>query len=471
VSSPLRGLRALSGRIVIAILVCALLMGAAVFRVNSYIDDEVAKIPRVDLKTAAASSSGTNFLIIGSDTRSFVQSEADKEAFTNADTTVDGPARSDTMMVLHADGDDSYAVSFPRDLMVNVPGLGQQKINAAFNKGPQLVIDTLKADFNVDINHYLEVNFKTFEDIVNAVGSVPVYFPYPARDEVSGLTNVWVAGCYHLDGGPALAYVRSRDLEYLIDGEWQNASPRADIDRIQRQQDFVKKLGRIAVQRTLDDPLIARDLADQVIPNLAADPGFDRPAFNQLVRAFIGLSVGSSGGPTFETLPWEMGNSAGSFLLVKQPEAEAMLTILRGQAPIPTTTTAPAATDGSGATTPAGVRPVDVRVWVRNASGVQGAAGTTSQKLTQLGFVPGNADNDPRGTVDHSEVRYASGDQAKAELVRSYVPGSELVEDTTLSGTDVVLVLGKNFQGVGTTATTGAPAATPTTLSPEAACQ
>lgn len=465
--SPLRALRALSGRIVIAIVVCAAVMGAAVYQVNRYIDDEVAKIPRVSLQTAPASSNGTNFLIIGSDTRSFVQSQADKQAFTDKNTTTDGPARSDTMMVLHANGKDSYAVSFPRDLQVNVPGLGTQKINAAFNKGPQLVLDTLKADFNLDVQHYLEVNFKTFEDIVNAVGSVPVYFPHPARDQFSGLTDVWAAGCYHLDGGPALAYVRSRDLEYLIDGKWQNASPRADLDRIQRQQDFIKKLGRITVQRTIDDPLIARDLADRVVPNLAADPNFDRGAFNQLVQAFIGLS-GGSGGPTFQTLPWKMGNSAGSFLLVKQPEADAMLAILRGDAPIPTTTTAPA---GAGGTAPAAVRPADVRVTVRNASGVQNAAGTTSQKLTQLGFVPGNTENDPRGTVDNSEVRYAPNDLAKAQLVASYVPGAQLVPDSALPGTDVILVVGKSFQGLGTTATTGAPAPTATTLSPEAACQ
>ena len=170
-------MRALSGRIVIAIVLCALVMGAAVFRINSYIDDRIDQIPRVDVTVAPASSTATNFLIIGSDTRSFVKSQADKQAFTDANTTADGPARSDTMMVLHADGDASYVVSFPRDLMVNVPGLGRQKINAAFNKGPQLVVDTLQQDFNVPINHYLEVNFKSFEDIVNAVGSVPVWIP------------------------------------------------------------------------------------------------------------------------------------------------------------------------------------------------------------------------------------------------------------------------------------------------------
>ena len=144
--------------------------------------------------------------------------------------------------------------------------------------------------------------------------------------------------------------------------------------------------------------------------------------------------------------------------------------MLRGQAPIPTATTAaPDTTAGGGTTTPA-VRPVDVRVLVRNGSGVQGAAGTTAQDLQQKGFVNGGAENDPRGTVDHSEVRYAASDLAKAQLVASVVPGAQLVEDSSLSGTDIVLVLGKDFHGLGSTATTGAPAATTTTLSPEAAC-
>jgi LCP family protein required for cell wall assembly len=478
VRSPLAALRAFSGRIVIAIVVCALVMGAAVFQINRYIDDEVAKIPRVQLTTAAAPpDGGTNFLIIGSDTRSFVKTEGDKEAFTDSEVTADGPARSDTMMVLHADGKSSYAVSFPRDLWVNVPDHGNERINAAFNDGPQKVIDTLKGNFGLDIQHYLEVNFKTFEDIVNAVGSVPVYLPYPARDQYSGLGPTLVAGCYHLDGPPALAYVRSRHLEYYKNGEWVDASGLSDIDRIQRQQDFVKKLGRIAVHRTLDDPMIAPDLADKMIPNLTADTGFDRTAFNQLVQAFLGLS-GTSGGPTFETLPWERGTRSGQdILLAKEPEADAVLAVLKGQAPIPTTTSAPAG-DGSGSDSTSAsspnVRPSDVRVLVQNGSGVQNAAGNTSQELTTKGFVSGGAENDPRGTIDRSEIRYAPSDLAKAKLVATYVPDAQLVEDSSLSGTDVVLALGKSFDGLASpsTATTGsAPTPTSTTLSPEAACQ
>ena len=263
------------------------------------------------MQTAAASPTGaTNFLIIGSDTRSFVKSEGDKEAFTNSDTTADGPARSDTMMVLHADGDQSYAVSFPRDLWVNVPGHGKEKINAAFNDGPQKVIDTLKADFDLDIQHYLEVNFKTFEDIVNAVGSVPVYFPYPARDQLSGLGPTWVGGCYQLDGPNALA-VRALAVPRVQDqrGLAEREPPRRHRPHpapAGLHQEARPHRGRSTRSTTR---LLARDLADQMIPNLTVDHGFDRAAFNQLVEAFIGLS-GETGGPTFETLPWEMGNAS-----------------------------------------------------------------------------------------------------------------------------------------------------------------
>jgi hypothetical protein len=147
-----------------------------------------------------------------------------------------------------------------------------------------------------------------------------------------------------------------------------------------------------------------------------------------------------------------------------------VLAVLRGEAPIPTTTTTPpASSGGTGGSTPA-VRPVDVRVVVRNGSGVQGAAGTTAQELQQKGFVNGGAENDPRGIVDHSEIRYAAADLAKAQLLAGIVPGAQLVEDSSRSGTDIVLVLGKDFHGLGSTATSGAPGATTTTLSPEAAC-
>ena len=101
------------------------------------------------------------------------------------------------------------------------------------------------------------------------------------------------------------------------------------------------------MQRTIDDPFIAPDIVDALLPNLHADTAFDRSALNELVRAFMGLTSGDGGGLQFETLPWyDPGKPVGgqSVMLVKQPEADAVLAQLRGEAPppAPTTTVAPA---------------------------------------------------------------------------------------------------------------------------------
>ena len=106
---------------------------------------------------------------------------------------------------------------------------------------------------------------------------------------------------------------------------------------------------------------------------------------------------------------------------------------------------------------------------------MSGAAGNASQALSKLGFAPGTIGNDSRGTVAKTEVRYRPGDEAKAQLVASAVAGATLVADSSLSGTDVVLVVGKNFTAVASslTPTTTAPAgaaAPPAPVDPAAAC-
>ena len=155
-------------------------------------------------------------------------------------------------MVVHVDPDakTSLLVSFPRDLIVDIPGHGEAQINSAFNDGPQKVIDTLKENFDIDINHYVEVNFTAFVGIVDAIGEIPVFFPAPARDSTPGSTSR-PPGCVELDGQQALEYVRARHTRGLQreTGEWEDASPRADLDRITRQQNFIRRLADVAAAR------------------------------------------------------------------------------------------------------------------------------------------------------------------------------------------------------------------------------
>jgi LCP family protein required for cell wall assembly len=471
-------LRRLVSRLAIAFLLCAIVAASAVVVANRYIDREVAKIPRVEVALKPATGSGQNFLIVGSDSRAFVGSnQAEQQAF--GDTTETGPPKSDTTMVLHADGANSYAVSFPRDLVVDIPGMGNSKLNAAFNSGPQKLVDTLESNFGIDINHYLQVDFQSFQTMVDAIGGIRVWIPYPARskgvlvdgklDGGSGFAALGT-GCWPLNGQSALAYVRARApyYQYLINGQWVSADPIPDIGRIQRQQAFVKKLGRLTIAHVLDDPTSAPDLADKVVPDFTADKTFDRSAFNALARAF--LDSGNGAGLAFDTLPWKPAGNM-SDLLVDQARAQVVLDRLRGTAPIPPSTSAGTAT--SGAT--AAVRPVDVRVRVLNASGQQGAAGDAETAFGNLGFVSGGVANDPRGRIDHSEVRYLPGNEAKAQLVAASLPGAQVIADSTLSGTDIVVALGMNYSGVSPASTgSSAPGPTTTTLSPtavaEAAC-
>jgi hypothetical protein len=109
-------------------------------------------------------------------------------------------------------------------------------------------------------------------------------------------------------------------------------------------------------------------------------------------------------------------------------------------------------------------------VKVLNASGVQNGAANAQSSLAPLGFVNGGVGNDTRGEIAKTEIRYKPGDEAKAQLVGVHVAGATLVADATLPGTDVVLVLGRDFKGVGATAVTQAPAAA-APVDPAAACE
>ena len=145
--------------------------------VNRGIDTRVAKIKRVHVELAAAPPGGANFLIIGSDTRAFVANSGRRVHVRRSDERRE--RRGSTFRHAHggarrARSQRTFVVSFPRDLMVNVPGTpGLSRINTAYSiGGPQLVIDTLKANFDIDIHHYLEVDFKSFQEIVNEIGYV-----------------------------------------------------------------------------------------------------------------------------------------------------------------------------------------------------------------------------------------------------------------------------------------------------------
>jgi polyisoprenyl-teichoic acid--peptidoglycan teichoic acid transferase len=433
------------------------LVVAGIIGVNVLIDQKVASIPRVKLKTAQDTSPGdpANFLLIGSDSRAFVQTPEQRQAF--GDQSSAGGQHSDTLMVVHVDPQrkTGYLVSFPRDLEVDIPDMGTQKINAAYDVGPQKVIDTLAQNFNVPIQHYFQVDFESFQGIVDAMGGVSIFIPAPARDAESGFEFIpfnFHPGCYTLDGSQALAYARSRTMEEYIDGRWQVTGQDApDLHRIERQQSFLRRLGAQAFRQSVDDPLAANRIADKTLPKLKADDSLSRDDINKLIRAFRNVDPNDPNSIQMVTLPTVVGpttKALGSVLELKEPDAEGVLAGLRDFTTTPTQTKGP--------------KPSEIRVGIFNGSAQGGVATTASTELHKQGFVTAGVGNHSR--VSATEVHYRKGSQDKANVVATYLGGvGKLVEDKSVVDADVNVVLGKNFKAI--TPPPNAAASTETTPS------
>lgn len=175
-----------------------------------------------------------NILIAGSDER--------KEG---------GPWRSDVVMVVAVDwaAQEVGVISFPRDLWVRIPTVGENRINTAtfFGElyryptgGIGLLSDTIQRNFGIRIDHYAKINFEGFKQVVDALGGVDItvdcpltgwFPPAPGSDDL-----VWMTlqpGDYHMDGALALQYVRERKTT-------------SDVDRARRQQRMLLALRKRA---------------------------------------------------------------------------------------------------------------------------------------------------------------------------------------------------------------------------------
>jgi polyisoprenyl-teichoic acid--peptidoglycan teichoic acid transferase len=139
--------------------------------------------------------------------------------------------RTDTIMLLHIDPAEKSAalLSIPRDTLVDIPGYGQDKINAAYAYGgEELMIKTVSTFLDAVINHYATIDFDGFVKLIDELGGVDVIIDRPIIDPK---TNAYIAaGNHHFTGEQALSYTRSRSTEF------------GDIGRIQRQQLIFKEL-------------------------------------------------------------------------------------------------------------------------------------------------------------------------------------------------------------------------------------
>jgi LCP family protein required for cell wall assembly len=302
------------GRIVVAVLVVLVLLVAGLFFFGWW---QFSRIDRVDVGNALSpgGGKGTNYLIVGSDSRQGISSDSPNSgAFLGG--TVSGE-RTDTIMVLRVEGSKSYLLSIPRDLWVTNPATGEAgRINATYQSGPAALITAVR-NLGIPVHHYLEINFVSFAELVDAVGGITIEFPHPARDTHSGL-DVPQAGKNHLDGTEALAYVRSRYYEELIDGRWV-ADPTADLGRVQRQRAFLQALmGKVTGTK---NPLALMSISTAMSGGMRIDD--ELTYFDAL-----GLAWHLRGGfnPESVTLPVTPTTRGGAAVLDLKPAEAAPLT-------------------------------------------------------------------------------------------------------------------------------------------------
>ena len=276
-------------------------------------------IERVELADVLATGNGTNYLIVGSDTRTGISPD-DPNASAILGPGAEGgePERSDTIMILRVDGDGSRMLSVPRDLLVTIAETGQtSRINSAFNGGPRRLIATLSSQLQLPIHHYLEIDFVAFRDLVDALGGITINFPHPASDHMSGL-NVPEAGDVRLDGTQALAYVRSRYYTETIDGR-QVTEPTGDIGRTVRQQAFLSAV--VAEMGAERNPFRLARMSSSMADGMRID---DRMSYLDAVRLAMrmrGMELAPTSLPTSNRT---LGSGAQVLDLV-QPGADEVL--------------------------------------------------------------------------------------------------------------------------------------------------
>ena len=436
-----------------------------------YVQRKLDQIERLKLPALGADGGPVmNVLLVGSDSRANLEGSV---AAGFGKDQVEGQ-RSDTVMILHVDprAQKAAIVSVPRDLYVPIAGTNfSDRVNAAFALGgPDQLIATVQQTFRIPIHHYVQVDFVGFKDIVDAVGGVTMYVPYPVRDTGSGL-DIGRAGCFDLDGNQGLSWVRSRTMEFLIDGTWQ-ADGRGDLGRIERQQDFIRRMMKKALNSGLSNPLQLNRLIGIGVKDVTFDSGLSTKDITALGRRFSSLDPDRVQLSTFPTSPADIDGK--SVLKLQTAQAQPMIDLLNGRGEI---TTTPSTVAGTGPTASApgpsggarpGMKTSDVKVRVLNGVGTPGAAAKAATTLTAAGYVVAEKGDAP-ALAPKTTITYATGQLAKAQLLQSALLTPAVLREDAALRVDVTLLLGADYTGLKPTVSAGTSAPTtaaPTTVAP-----
>ena len=360
------------------------------------------------------------FLVLGSDTRAGLSKQ--QQAQFGRQTKAKGQ-RSDTIIVVRVDQihHRTVVLSIPRDLRVEIPGYGLDKINTAFSHGRDTVVRTVAQLTRMRINHYVEINFAGFQSLVNAIGGVPICISQPMIDPLAGL-RLLRAGCYTLYGAQALGFVRARHVQGDII---------PDFSRIARQQQFLRALinKALSVGAVLKIPRFIEAAKN----NLHYDSSLNLEDIQDLAHRLA--AVGQSD-VLFRTLPaLPVTINGEDFVQLVEPQAARLLERIRDGRPL-----GQIGVEAAG--TP--ISPADITVHVEDASS-GGKAQAVATYLKEAGFVVDLGVAAPGTTADR--IYWANGFGKQPKVVQSYLVNMVLARDDHLvQGSDVVVVVGPKYQ-------------------------
>ncbi|GAA2424232.1 LCP family protein [Streptomyces coeruleofuscus] len=311
-----------------AVLSSVLLLAGA----GTYVWADTRLNQQVDLGTLSGRvprGEGTNYLVVGSDSREGLSQQDRKELNTGS---TEG-RRTDSVILLHTGANGTTMLSLPRDSWVTLPPYvdpdtgrsyraAPNKLNAAFSLGgPDLLVRTVERNTGVHIDHYAEIGFAGFVGVVDAVGGVDLCLDKPVRDEDSGADLP--AGCQTLDGAEALAFVRQRKQE-----------AQGDLGRSRNQQKFLAALARkAATPSTLADPSKTFPTLRAGLDTLIVDESTELP---DLMSLFEAMRKAASGGGRQLNVPVadpDLRTPQGSAVKWDDRRARALFAALREDRP------------------------------------------------------------------------------------------------------------------------------------------
>jgi LCP family protein required for cell wall assembly len=372
----------------------------------------------------------TNFLVVGSDSRAGLS----QQDLSRAATRQVAGGRTDTIILVHVSPGRKKAVmiSIPRDLKVNIPGHGQDKINAAYPLGgANLLVKTVEDNLGVPVNHYAEIDFAGFLKVVDSLGGVRLCNDTGHRLDDSFANLHMAPGCHNMNGVQALAFVRARHID-------------SDFGRIGRQQQFLRAvMTKVSSKGNLLNLPKLVSIGNMVSEHVKSDDTLKTGEAISLLRRLGKLDSESVDMRLYPSFDGGIDPSNGVDYVRAAPEASILMkAVAEDAAQLPPV----GLPNGKGV----GLR--DIHLVVLNGGGVPGAAARAADGLRRYGLRVVQTGNAAKPSGSGATLSYPPALEQQARLL-GFLLGNQVRLEPAAAGSAgsgaLVLTVDASFQVAG----------------------